>query len=91
MNENMKNFEELEVTEVEIIEEDPETSGNGVVAKVVTTLVVGGLGAFAWVKTKGKREARTIRNLEKKGYVVMKPEDFEATEEADSKDMDDAE
>lgn len=91
MNENMKNFEELEVTEVEIIEEDPETSGNGVVAKVVTTLVVGGLGALAWVKTKGKREARTIRNLEKKGYVVMKPEDFEATEEADSKDMDDAE
>lgn len=80
--EENKYYEENENTAEAAGNEEPEASGNGVVGKIVTTLVVGGLGAFAWVKTKGKREKRAIRNLEKKGYIVMSPD--EVVEECDT-------
>ena len=77
MNEELmvmvEELENNEATEVEINEEPIET-GNGVVGKIAIGigLAVAGAGAFVWHKTKAKREERTIRKLEKKGYVITK-------------------
>lgn len=79
MNEELmvmaEELENNEATEVEINEEPIET-GNGIVGKIAVGVVaaVVGAGAFAWYKTKAKREERTIRKLEKKGYVITKEE-----------------
>lgn len=76
MNEELKVMEEqtnYEATEAEYYEEPVET-GNGVVGKIAIGAVaaVVGAGAFIYYKTKDKREQRTIRKLEKKGYVISK-------------------
>lgn len=72
-------YEEEVVTEV--TENDDETrSGNGIVGKLVGGLIITGLAVGAaklWKKTAPRREARTIKKLEKKGYVISKPEDDE--------------
>lgn len=76
MNEELKVMEEIENNEVNDAEyhEEPVNTGNGVVGKVVFGVVAAAAGVTALVlhKTKDKREQRTIRNLEKKGYVISK-------------------
>lgn len=99
MNEEMKNYEaneEIEVVEVEL-DEEPETSGNGILGKIV----IGGLGVLAtvggvlWYKNKDKinekRKAKRIRKLEQEGYIVYKPEPSENTVNVDFEDCEDAE
>ena len=76
MNEELKVMEEqtnYEATEAEYYEE-PVEAGNGIVSKIAIGAVaaVVGAGAFIYYKTKDKREQRTIRKLEKKGYVISK-------------------
>lgn len=79
MNEELKVMEEIETYEAtEMVpaeyNEEPESTGNGIVGKIAigVGLAVAGAGAFVWHKTKAKREERTIRKLEKKGYVISK-------------------
>lgn len=85
MNEEMmtmvEELEENETTELEVCEEPVET-GNGIVGKIVVGAIVAGagVGALIWHKTKAKREARAIRNLEKKGYVIYKAQDEDVIE-----------
>jgi hypothetical protein len=77
MNEELKVMEEqtnYEATEAEYYEE-PVKTGNGVIVKEIAigaVAAVVGVGAFIYYKTKDKREQRTIRKLEKKGYVISK-------------------
>lgn len=80
MNEEMTNFEEMENTEVSTINDDFETSGGGIAGKIVVgTLAVAAVGAGAALlcknKVKTKIEERRIKKLEKKGYVVYKPDE----------------
>lgn len=93
MNEEMKTFEEIENTEVNYEDMEPETSDNGIVGKVMVGLVlaVGGAAAFVWHKTADKREERAIRKLEKKGYVITKVIEDDTSEEDVSEDMEDTE
>lgn len=80
MNEEMmtmvEEIENNEVTDVEVYEETSK-SGNGIVGKIAIGVVgaVVGAGALIYYKTKDKREERTIRKLEKKGYVINKAQD----------------
>ena len=84
MNEELKVMEEIENNEVAMTEyyEEPENTGNGIVGKIAIGAVaaVVGAGAFIYYKTKDKREERTIRKLEKKGYVISKVVDQEVEE-----------
>lgn len=75
MIEEIKNFEEIENTDMVENDEEPETSGKGIVGKLaIGALVVGGAAALIY-KNKHKLEERKIRKLEKKGYIVVRPED----------------
>jgi hypothetical protein len=95
----MANYEEKDIVvneeyaqpvEAEIVEyEAPEAEsceGGGIV-KAVVALAALGVGAIALVKNKSKIGAwidgRKIKRLEKKGYVVYKPED-DACDENDN-------
>lgn len=103
MNEEMKNYEELEEVEtdvtVEIVDEtevEPEESGTGIGGYIALGLLaLAGVAVYAFHKTKAKREARTIRNLEKKGYVVYTIDEVsdcrECAEDEDSCDKEDVE
>lgn len=86
MNEELKNNNEMELVEVtETYEpevEEFEESG-GILKKVavgVGAVTVGALGTLA-VKNRDKlkawKEERTIRKLEKKGYEVFRPGEFD--------------
>lgn len=86
-NEIMVN-EEIEVIEnAELIEAQdiPEESGSGIgkaVLLVGGTIALIGAGAAAVLKfTKKKRTEWKIKQLEKQGYEVYKPEEIEAIEE----------
>ena len=76
--ENNEVMYEEEVT-TEVMENNDETrSGNGIVGKVIGGLIITGLAVGAaklWKKTAPRREARAIKKLEKKGYMINKPED----------------
>lgn len=76
MNEELKVMEEIENNEAMEAEyhDEPVNTGNGGVGKIVFGVVAAaaGVGALVWHKTKDKREERTIRKLEKKGYVISK-------------------
>ena len=73
-------MEEIENENTEMIEttEVIETSGNGILGKVILgTLVLGGAGVAAWaIKTKDKRKAKKlekdIKRLEAQGFSVRK-------------------
>lgn len=79
MERNEVMYEEDGATEV--AENNDETrSGSGIVGKLVGGLIVAGLAAGAvklWKKTAPKREAKAIKKLEKKGYVIYKTEEDE--------------
>lgn len=86
MNEEMmnnevatENFEDVEVFKVI---EEPKESENGGIALLAAGAAVVVAGAVAvWHFTKAKREERTIRNLEKKGYkVTRETEDIKSVE-----------
>lgn len=84
--------EEIEDTEVEVINEEPETSGNG-----ITGIILGGLALVAGVtavvlhKNKDKREAKKIQKLRDKGYVIITPEEAEEIMAEDDAREDEAE
>lgn len=82
MNEKIRNYEENEIIDlVPCEDEEPETSGNGVLGFVLGGLAVAaGATALVLHKTKSKREAKRIKKLEAKGYVVLRPEEADALE-----------
>ena len=89
MTEEIRNFEEIENTEMVEINEETENSGIGTVVKIVAGVVITGLGILAY-KNRHKLEERQIRKLEKKGYLVVRPED-EMPVEAYSEEVEDDE
>lgn len=81
-----------EIKNEEIIEEVvencdiPEVSSDNMIGKIVAGVVVVGTGVLAALayKNKEKLDEIRIKKLEKKGYVVCKPEDdqdFDDSEE----------
>lgn len=80
MNEEIRTMEEIENEIVGIINEptEVETSGNGILGKVIlSALVLGGAGVAAWfIKTKDERKAKKIekeiKDLEANGFIVRK-------------------
>lgn len=87
-------MEEVKINENEIVEEEDvceaqEDSGSGILGKIVIGLgVAAAAGICALVyKNRDKIEARRIARLEKKGYVITKPEaddeDLESEDLAD--------
>lgn len=91
MNEEMNNtFEGIENIEATEISNDLETSDNGLVGKIVVGAVIVAVGAAAAFvyKNRAKIEERQIRKLEKKGYLISRPEDVADTNEVESDDYD---
>lgn len=78
--EEIRAFEEIENTEVVEVNEEPETSGNGILGLIAGGLVVAGATAVVLHKTKAKREAKKIEKLRKKGYVITSPEEADEIE-----------
>lgn len=89
MNEEMMTMnQENEDVEAMTTTEATETSGSGILGKVILGIgVVGAAAAGVLYLTKDKREQARIKRLEKKGYVVTKavtvPEDQVAEVKAD--------
>ena len=79
MNEETKVFDENTIEEVaeetvEIIEE----SGSGLLGLAVVALAALGSGVAAWLYSKsGKLDERRAKELEKKGFTVIRPEPVE--------------
>ena len=69
---------ELEFVENEDIEvyDEPKKSGSKLGVLAVIAAVVGGTAVYLHA-TKGKREAKRIEKLRKKGYVVYEPVEAE--------------
>ena len=81
MNEENKNLEVIEDEEVEVTEMEPETSGNGVLGKLALGAAIVAAGSVILLrKTKAKREEFKIRQLEKKGYIITRPDEVEDAE-----------
>lgn len=86
MNDEMITMEknENEAVETEQVIEVTETSSGSGLGKVLLAVgSVAAVGAVLWHKTKDKREARQIKKLEKKGYVICHTDDVIETEESD--------
>lgn len=85
MNEENEQPVDMEVIGYEAPEAELESGEGGGIVKAVVALVTIGAGVIALVKNKDKIadkiDARKIRKLEKKGYVVSKPVVEEAVEE----------
>ena len=84
MEDNIMEMEAMETTENAEMQEPIEESGNGIVGKVVGTVLTAAAlsgGVLWWLKGKEKREAKKIEKLRKKGYVIYKPEEVEEVEE----------
>lgn len=81
LNENVETEEFDNTFEEAEVYEEPEESGGGLLVGVGILALVGAAGAAALHFTKKKREEMTVRNLEKKGYTVIKPEVVEDDEE----------
>ena len=76
-NEIMEMHNEVEF--VEVNEEPEETTGNGLLGKIVAGAVVVAIGAGALIyKNRNKLEERRIKKLEKKGYVIMTTDEYMA-------------
>ena len=96
MNEEIMTVVENEEVEAVVVDEEPEKSGKGFAGVVIAGLAIaGGAVAYAWHKTKGKREdkreARAIRKLEAKGYVISKAEAYEEIADVSEEIEEDAE
>lgn len=77
MNENLT-IEEVNTDAI------PDNSGSGIVGKVIIGLGAAAVvGTIAWLrKNRNKLTERQIAKLEKKGYVVHKPESTEGEVES---------
>lgn len=67
-------------TELDEFEEENE-GGSSIGKKILGGAIVAGLiggAVLLWHKTKGRREAKKIRDLEKAGYIVIKDEETSA-------------
>lgn len=89
MENEIMNNEELNVEEVNLEEdvivvcEDPEEEEGGALGLILLgAAAVVGIGAFV-LKRIGKIDEWRIKCLQKKGYVVLKPEEVEAQETVD--------
>lgn len=73
MNNEINTIEEVQTDELYAATEE---SNDGVLGKVLIGLgVIAVVGVAAWVhKNKDKLEAKRIAKLEKKGYVITRPE-----------------
>lgn len=92
MNEEMTTMEEIEVNEEVAVYDEPDTSGSGCIGKlVVGGLAIGAAVALWFHKTKDKREAKKIKKLEKKGYVIYAPGEISCDSESVSDENVDAE
>ena len=87
MNEE-RNYEVIENEDVEVeVYEEPETSSRGIGRIILGAgaLVIAGTAVLVH-KNRRKLEERKIKKLEKKGYVIIRPENPEEEElEEDSK------
>ena len=86
MNEEMITMEKIENEAVEAeqtIEVTETSSGSGLGKALLIVGTVVTAGAVLWHKTKDKREARQIKKLEKKGYVICHSDDVVEAEESD--------
>ena len=83
MNEETKVFDEITTEEVtEEIIEATEESGNGVFYVVAGGATIAAISLLAWLGKKSKKlDDWRIKQLEKKGYVVTKPEPVEDEDE----------
>ena len=85
MNEETKVFDEITTEEVDTTIEayEEESSGDGFA--IIAVAVVTGITALGgWLlKKSGKLDEYRIKKLEKKGYVVSKPEPVEEDVEAE--------
>ena len=78
-------FENQEMdTEIEVYEDqyESEESGKGMLGRAALVLggaVAAGLAAV-WHFTKDKREEHNVKKLEKKGYIVTRPQPVEIVE-----------
>lgn len=88
MNEEIKVIDENEIEEVVMDNEEyPETSGGGIlgVLALVGVAAGGAIGGLIY-KNRNKFEERKIKKLEKKGYIITKPEPVEDVEPEDYSD-----
>lgn len=85
--EEIRAFEEIENTEIVEVNEEPETSGNGILGVIAGGLVIAaGATAVVLHKTKAKREAKKIEKLRDKGYVIISPEEAKELETVSDND-----
>lgn len=81
-NENIyTEFEEIEGGEEIMMETEERSGGFGKIAVVGGLAAIAGGVAFAWKKTKDKREQRQVEKLREKGYAVYEPRSFDEGED----------
>lgn len=84
--------EGLEIDEVTYMEPEEESSSSISKIAIGIGLAVVGAAGVAWVKTKKLREERTIKRLEKAGYMVVPTVDVKEVVEVDvEEDFEDGE
>lgn len=91
MNEEIKVLDENEIEEVVMDNEEyPETSSNGILGVLaLATVAVGGAVGGLIYKNRNKLEERKIKKLEKKGYIITRPDPVEDVEPEDGSDDED--
>ena len=78
MNEEMRNENiETEEAAMDTCVETEASGGKGVGKLVVAAIAVAGVGIALLHKNKDKLENRKIKKLEKKGYTVLKPREYD--------------
>lgn len=82
MNEQTKVIDEIMTEEVDTtIEAIEEESGGSILGVLAVAAIAGATALGGWLlKKSGKIDEHRIKKLEKKGYVVTKPEPIEEVE-----------
>lgn len=82
MNEQTKVIDEIMTEEVDTtIEAIEEESGGSIFSVLAVAAIAGATALVGWaIKKSGKIDEHRIKRLEKKGYVVTKPEPAEEVE-----------
>lgn len=95
MDEQIKELAQIELEEQPMTDETPEEEqGNGIIDTIITLGTLGVVGVGAWLGARFLRRKhadrvqrdteKKIADLEKKGYVITKPETEEAETETES-------